>query len=87
MKKLPRSPVAIAALSAAGLMFFTPSTPSAEGAPAQCPAYPAFPNAGCTGVPPGTALTELDGDIVVTTDGEVVSGKTSTAASSFGRWG
>ena len=75
MKKLPRSPAAIAALSAAGLMFFTPSTPSAEGAPAQCPAYPAFPNAGCTGVPPGTALTELDGDIVVTTDGEVVSGK------------
>ena len=75
MKKLPRSSAAIAATSAAGLMFFAPSTPSAEAAPARCPGYPAFPSAGCTGVPPGTALTDVDGDLVVTTDGEVVSGK------------
>ena len=75
MMKLLRSPAAVAALSAAGLMFCTPSAPSAEAAPGGCPAYPAFPNAGCTGVPPGTTLTAVDGDLVVTTDGEVVSGK------------
>ena len=65
--KLLRSPAAVAALSAAGLMFCTPSAPSAEAAPGGCPAYPAFPNAGCTGVPPGTTLTAGDGDLVVTT--------------------
>lgn len=72
MMKVPRSPAAIAALSVAGLMF---CTPSAEAAPSGCPAYPAFPDAGCTGVPAGTTLTDVAGDLVVTTDGEVVSGK------------
>jgi hypothetical protein len=75
MMKVPRSPAAIAALSVAGLMLSTLSTlstPSAEAAPGGCPG---FPNAGCTGVPAGTNLTEVTGDLVVTTDGEVVSGK------------
>jgi Right handed beta helix region len=45
MTKLPRS-LAIAAV--AGLMLSIPSTP-ADAAPSPCPAYPAFPDAACTG--------------------------------------
>lgn len=38
----------------------------------QCPPFPAVPDASCTGVPPGTTLTQHDGDLYVTTDGAVV---------------
>jgi hypothetical protein len=43
----------------------------------QCPAYPDFPNAGCTGVPPGITLTN-SGSITVTQDGAVIDAKNIT---------
>ena len=46
--KPPRS-LAITAVLMAGLMFVTPATPVADAAPSSCPAYPAFPDAACTG--------------------------------------
>jgi hypothetical protein len=45
------------------------------------PAAPAFilgtttPNAGNTGIPPGTTLSKIDGDLTVTTDGATVDAK------------
>jgi len=38
-------------------------------------ALPKYPDATCTGVPAGTALTAVSGDLTVTTDNTVVSGK------------
>jgi hypothetical protein len=46
--KPPRS-LAITAVLIAGLMFVTPAMPVADAAPSSCPAYPAFPDAACTG--------------------------------------
>lgn len=37
-----------------------------------CRAYPAFPNAGCTGIPNGTVLTPHAGDLEITVDDTVV---------------
>lgn len=39
-----------------------------------CPAYPAFPDANCTGVPPGTVLTIKNGNQTINTAGTVVDG-------------
>src|SRR5258708_13187 len=39
----------------------TTPTPTPSGA-RTCPAYPAMPDASCTGVPAGTSLTTLSGD-------------------------
>jgi hypothetical protein len=39
-----------------------------------CPAFPAFPDASCTGVPAGTALTVKTGNQTINTAGTVVSG-------------
>ena len=41
--------------------------------PRTCPAYPAFPNASCTGVPSGTVLAP-SGAITVTVDGTILNG-------------
>jgi hypothetical protein len=41
-----------------------------------CPAYPAFPDANCTGVPAGVALAAYTGPCTVTTNGAVIDGKT-----------
>lgn len=38
-------------------------------------ALPKYPDATCTGIPAGTALTTVSGDLTVTTDNAVVSGK------------
>ena len=40
-----------------------------------CPAYPAFPDASCTGVTPGVQLEKVNGDLVVATDFAVITGK------------
>ena len=41
-----------------------------------CPAFPAFPNANCTGVPAGVSLTPISGSFFSTSkDGEVIDGK------------
>src|SRR6185503_2425061 len=42
-----------------------------------CPALPAFPTAACTGVPPGTALTTVSGDVTAPA-GTVIDGKKIT---------
>jgi len=39
-----------------------------------CPAFPAFPDANCTGVPGGTTLTTKTGNQTINTAGTVVSG-------------
>ncbi len=38
-------------------------------------ALPKYPDASCTGVPAGTALTAVNGDLTVSTDNAVISGK------------
>jgi hypothetical protein len=40
----------------------------------RCPAFPAFPDATCTGVPAGTALTVVTGNKTYSTNGQVISG-------------
>jgi hypothetical protein len=41
-----------------------------------CPAYPAFPDAGCTGVPSGVSLSTYSGSCTVTANNTVIDGKT-----------
>jgi hypothetical protein len=41
-----------------------------------CPAYPAFPDAGCTGVPSGVLLSTYSGSCTVTANNTVIDGKT-----------
>jgi len=50
-----------------------PSTISAPPSSGAC-ALPAYPDASCTGVPPGTTLTSRSGDITISTKGTVLSG-------------
>ena len=49
-----------------------PTPPPAGGR--SCPAYPSFPDASCTGVPAGTALTVKTGNQTISTAGIVVDG-------------
>jgi hypothetical protein len=42
----------------------------------RCPAYPAFPDASCTGVPTGTALSNYTGPCTITTANTVIDSKT-----------
>jgi hypothetical protein len=49
------------------------TTPPPAGGDTACP-LPAYPTAACTGVPAGTELTTHQGDLVVTTPGQVVDG-------------
>jgi hypothetical protein len=54
---------------------------SAKASTAQaCPAYPAFPDANCTGVPAGVMLTAYTGPCTVTTGGAVIDAKTVNCA-------
>ena len=46
----------------------------AAGSSSRCP-LPRYPDATCTGVPAGTALTVVNGDLTVSTDGATISGK------------
>ena len=55
----------------------TPTTPSGSGAQS-CPAFPAFPTDACTGVPAGTQLTTVNGDLRTTSDGQVVDARLIT---------
>jgi hypothetical protein len=41
----------------------------------RCPAFPAFPDENCTGVPQGTALTVVNGDLNITIPNTVVENK------------
>jgi hypothetical protein len=47
------------------------TTPPPSGA-SRCPAYPALPDASCTGTLPGVARTNHEGNLDVTTDGAVI---------------
>ena len=49
------------------------STPSSGQS---CPAYPAFPDANCTGVPSGVSLSTYSGPCTITANGTVIDGKT-----------
>lgn len=51
-----------------------PSSPP-PGSSGNCPAFPAVPDASCTGVPAGTSLTVHNGDLYVTTNGAVVDSR------------
>lgn len=48
---------------------------SGGGGTRTCPAYPAPPDASCTGVPAGTNLTTINGGYTTTSDGQVIDGK------------
>lgn len=72
-----------AADSASGLGSGLSSSGGASGGdggnatPSQsCPAYPAFPDAACTGVPSGVVLTAYSDSCTVTTNNAVIDGKT-----------
>ena len=43
-----------------------------------CPAYPAFPDLSCTGVPAGTQLITINGDLTTSSDGQIIDGKLIT---------
>src|SRR5204863_2437212 len=65
------------------LVLTTPTTHRAAGPPppsgvsaGRCPAYPAFPGAGCTGVPAGTVLAAYAGPCTITTDNTVIKDQT-----------
>jgi hypothetical protein len=47
--------------------------PPGPGDGTKCP-LPSYPTAACTGVPAGTTLTTHDGDLIITTAGQVVNG-------------
>lgn len=49
----------------------------ASGGSSGCPPYPAFPNAGCTGVPAGTSLVLVRGNLLVrpTDETTLISGR------------
>jgi len=50
-------------------------TPTPSPGERACAAFPAFPDALCTGVPSGTALTVVTGDKTFSTDNQVISGQ------------
>ena len=50
----------------------TTTTPPPGGR--SCAPFPSFPDASCTGVPPGTALTVKTGNQTISTAGAVVDG-------------
>lgn len=52
-----------------------PTTPPPATGAQSCPPYPAFPNADCTGVPNGTQLTVVNGDVTLETAGMVYDAK------------
>jgi hypothetical protein len=49
----------------------------ASGGSSSCP-LPAYPNASCTGVPAGTTLTTVSGDLTVSTNNTTISAKNVT---------
>jgi hypothetical protein len=59
------------------IQFTAPSSPPPTPPPSGSPtcALPAYPSASCTGVPAGTSLTIVNGDINVTTSGTVIENK------------
>jgi len=63
--------VVVVALAAGGAAC-TPGPPPVGGG-SNCP-LPAYPTAACTGVPAGTTLTTHQGDLRITTPGQVVDG-------------
>lgn len=75
---LPRPTVGVVALLVllGGLARVSPSFAAArrEAAHRRCPPYPRFPDAGCTGPLTPTSLHAIDGDLVISTDGEVMEG-------------
>jgi hypothetical protein len=50
-------------------------TPTPPPSGRSCPPLPAFPTAACTGLPPGTSLTLMNGDVTFATTGAVIDGK------------
>lgn len=53
----------------------TSTTPPVTTGPQACPAYPAFPDAACTGVPAGVTLTSYTGPCTITTANTVIDSK------------
>lgn len=43
-----------------------------------CPVYPAFPDASCSGVPSGSALTTISGDLATSSSGQIIDHKLIT---------
>lgn len=69
------------ALGGKAVRFTAPVTPpppdGGGGTPSQsCPAYPAFPDANCTGVPSGVVLSTYTGPTTITANGTVIDGQT-----------
>lgn len=58
-----------------GVQFNAPVTGGAQ----VCPAYPAFPDANCTGVPTGVTLTTYTGPTTITTAGTIIDSKNITS--------
>lgn len=60
------------------------TTPTPTPTPSQsCPAYPAFPDAACTGVPTGVTLGAYTGPCTITANNTTIDGKTINCALSI----
>lgn len=72
---LPASPVQDQSASSGSAVQFgsgTATPPPPPSGTSRCPAYPALPDASCTGTLPGVARTNYEGNLDVTTDGAVI---------------
>ena len=70
------------ATSGKAIQFNGPATPPPTTPPpttgSRCPAFPAFPDANCTGVIPGTNLTNYTGPTTITKPGTIIENKLIT---------
>src|SRR6266545_397322 len=58
------------------VQFTAPVSPPPPTGEQSCPAYPAFPDANCTGVPAGTVLGTYSGPCTITTPNTIIDAKT-----------
>lgn len=66
------TPTSVATPTPVGTIAPTPTPPTGGG---EGCALPNYPDASCTGVPVGTTLTPISGDINITIDGTIIEGK------------
>lgn len=63
-----------------------PGTPTPTSSPGarSCPAWPAVPDASCTGVPAGYSLAVVSGNLATTANGQLIDGKQVTGDINIG---
>lgn len=79
----PAATVSITGASGGSAVKFSAATPtptptSTPGGTRTCPAYPARPNASCIGVPAGTSLTTISGNLSTSANNQIIDSKLIT---------